>query len=391
MVINRNIAKLFFCQAVASIVIVLVTIITSLATQTITTDKFLITFPYSLQFTGLIVSTSLAGFLMRKFGRRIGFTVGALIVMAGGFLCAFALIKSSFVLFCIGSFLVGGFIAFSMHHRFSAAEMVPSEKRAEAISTIIFAGVIVALGGKTLAVWTKELIADRPFVASYIFIEILGFFSLIFYQFINYSENIAIAASEKIPLKTSILKPAFFVACLGSVIGYITMNMLMTATPLAMDSCGHSFKDTAMVIQWHVVGMYAPALIVGKLINRIGIYNVLFLGIFLMLATVGVNTMGHTVEYFGVALLFCGIAWSFLFVGGTTLLAKTFYLPSQRNVQSFHDTILFTMVAIGSWSSGLILSSYGWNTLNLVVLPVLILTLFIIALFRLKKKNILLG
>jgi len=146
--------------------------------------------------------------------------------------------------------------------------------------------------------------------------------------------------------------------------------MMMTAAPLAMVMCHHSVGDAALGIQWHMIGMYAPSFFTGALITRFGLRAVVATGLVLIAAAATIGVLGVALWNFWVALALLGIGWNFAFVGATTLVTEC-HGPRERNkVQAFNDFLIFGSMAIGSFSSGALLASYGWTAVNEVVFPV---------------------
>src|SRR3546814_12597118 len=82
------------------------------------------------------------------------------------------------------------------------------------------------------------------------------------------------------------------VAVLSAMVAYGSMNLIMVSTPLAMVACAHPFATAAFVIQWHIVGMYAPSFVTGHIIHRVGALPVIAVGGLLILACVAVNQTG---------------------------------------------------------------------------------------------------
>jgi MFS family permease len=75
---------------------------------------------------------------------------------------------------------------------------------------------------------------------------------------------------------------------------------------------------------------------------------------------------------FWIALALLGLGWNFAFIGATTLVTEC-HGPRERNkVQAFNDFLVFGSTAIGSFSSGALLSRYGWAGVNDVVFPVVV-------------------
>ncbi len=166
-------------------------------------------------------------------------------------------------------------------------------------------------------------------------------------------------------------QPAFLVAVLAAAAGYGVMNMLMTATPLAMDICGLSFADTSFILQWHVIGMFAPSFFTGVLIKRLGVLNVLLAGAMLMFGCVAIALSGVTLTHFWWALVLLGIGWNFLFIGGTTLLTQVCSPQEHAKVQGTNDFVVLAAQAMTSLAAGLLVTSNGWVRLNEWVLPII--------------------
>jgi MFS family permease len=165
----------------------------------------------------------------------------------------------------------------------------------------------------------------------------------------------------------------FIVAALSGTIGYGVMNLLMTATPLAMQMCSHPFSDAALVLEWHVIGMFAPSFFTGALIKRFGVLNIMFTGVLLMFGCVAFALNGNDVMHFLGALFALGVGWNFMFIGGTTLLTEA-YRPEEKNrVQGANDFLVFLTMATSSFSSGALVTSSGWEILNFGALPFLVI------------------
>jgi MFS family permease len=151
------------------------------------------------------------------------------------------------------------------------------------------------------------------------------------------------------------------------------MNLLMTATPLAMKVCGFGYPEAADVIKWHVVGMFAPGFFTGHLIRRFGVLKIMFSGCVLMFLTVGIAHAGLTYWHFWFALFALGVGWNFMFVGATTLLTTTYAVAEKAKVQGVNDLTVFMTMISSSAASGALVSTSGWTDLNLYALPALVL------------------
>ncbi|MBT6311835.1 MAG: MFS transporter, partial [Alphaproteobacteria bacterium] len=170
-------------------------------------------------------------------------------------------------------------------------------------------------------------------------------------------------------------QPVFIVATLCAMIGQAVMNLLMTSTPLAMHHASHIFSSTALVIEWHIFFMYAPGFFTGSIIARVGVIKVIAAGIALQAISVVIALSGTEVINFWAAMALLGLGWNFAFTGSTNLLTES-HTPAERaKTQAATNFIIFSMVAIGSLSSGALMHAFGWNWVNIGALPLLLLSL----------------
>ena len=178
------------------------------------------------------------------------------------------------------------------------------------------------------------------------------------------------------------LRGDFLIAALCGVVSYALMNFVMTSAPLAMRMCGHSLADSNLGIQWHVIAMYGPSFVTGSLIARFGAKPVVALGLVLEGLAALIGLSGISVAHFWSALVVLGIGWNFGFVGASAMVLGT-HTPAERNkVQAFNDFVIFGTMAVGSFSSGQILATSGWGSVNLVVFPPVALALAALLLSR---------
>jgi MFS family permease len=386
---NKNVHILFLCQALANTGTSLVVTMTALAAGTIAEDQALVTLPLALQYVAMMATSSVASFLMRRIGRRGGFTVASVMLMSAGLLAAYALTLHSFALYCLASLLLGSCNAFAMYYRFTAVEVTPEPQRGRAISYVMAGGVVAALFGPRLAVLARDLLAPTLFAGGFVAVSGLAFAAFLALRFLDVPR--LTPAEQRVsgrPLGRIARQPAFIVALFGAAIAFASMNVVMTSTPLAMTACGLAFGDTAEVIQWHVLGMYAPAFFMGGVVQRFGALKVMTAGVLLMLASIGINLAGVAFVNFWAALLLVGVGWSCLFIGATTLLTQT-YRPEERSkVQALNDTAMFTLVAIGALGSGALQQLFGWNVVNLTILPGLLLVAAAILWLRLRQARL---
>jgi len=339
----------------------------------LTDHKSLATLPLALLFLGQMVTTIPASLYMAKVGRRLGFMTSALFGLAGAAVATGGVINADFSIFCIGTTLIGMFNGFGQYYRFTAAEVVPEDYRSRAISYVLAGGVIAAFAGPNLANWSRHSLSAE-FAGSYaclIGLYLLAF-GIAFLMRIPKPEPVSRSQGGR-PLKIIASQPAYLVALVSAMVAYGVMNFIMIATPLAMHGYAHAFSDTALVIQWHILGMFIPSFFTGHLIRRFGSSNIMLAGILLLGLCVSINFAGTTVTHFWGALVLLGLGWNFLFVGATTLLTETYVPDEKAKAQALNDFIVFGTVTITSFSSGAVQHALGWQIINMAVIPFLLL------------------
>lgn len=367
---HRNVLLLALCQALFMTGTSMVVTVTALAGEALVPGTGLGTAPMALQFIMTMATAVPASFVMRRFGRRAGFQLGAAAGILGGVINTAALIDGDFVLFCIGSGLIGVLNGFAIYYRFAAADCADPAHQSRAISLVLAGGVLAAFTGPHLARVTVDAIAASPFAGSFaafaaIHVVTVGLMILVDIPRLGKEERKARGR----PLRELLRLPPVIVAILAGIAGYSSMTLIMTATPLAMTAVGHAFGSTALVIQWHVFAMFAPAFFTGHLIRRFGVLPVIAAGAVLILACVAVNRSGQGVWEFTAALMALGIGWSFMFVGGTTLLSGVTERPEHAKMQGLNDFLVFGSVAAAALSAGLVQNAFGWGAVNVAVVP----------------------
>jgi len=336
-------------------------------------ETSLATLPLSMQFIGTMAATFPASMFMRRVGRRIGFTVGQFIGASAAALACFAILEQSFWLFTLCGLAIGFHNAFWQYYRFAASETASESFKPRAVSLVLAGGVVAAVAGPQLADWSQDLMAPVLFAGSYATMVALCLVTVVLLQFIRIP-NLTVEERRDSgrPLGEIARQPKFMVAVLAAMLGYASMSLVMTATPLAMVFCDYDVSDVAFVIQWHVLGMYVPSFFTGDLIRKIGVLNVIKIGVALMLGCVIVTLGGIELERFWLGLVLLGVGWNFMFIGGTTLLLEA-YRPAERNkVQALNDFLVWGTVSIASLSAGILQNLVGWDAVNLAIIaPVL--------------------
>lgn len=370
-----NILILALSQALMLSAIVLSTALAAILGAMLAPDKALATLPVAAMVIGTAIASLPAAMLMRRVGRRPGFLIGALLGIGGSLLCAFALHQSDFAVFVVGHVLLGSYQGFANYYRFAAVEAAGSDHASKAISLVVAGGVVAAFFGPQLGLWGRDWIGGQLFVGSYLAQGGLSLVALVLLSRLHLPKVLAADLGRARPLREILSQPALRVAIFGAAIGYAVMIMVMTATPLAILGCGLPGSSVTPVIQWHVVGMFAPSFFTGALIERYGAPRIMQAGFVLLLGHVVLALSGVEFLNFLSALVLLGVGWNFAFIGGTALLTQT-YRPAERlKVQAVNEFAVFGFAAFATLSAGWLYDRFGWNTLNLAVIPVLLAAL----------------
>jgi MFS family permease len=372
---RRNVGVLAVCQGLLLTNNAVLVTVNALAGFALAPEKALATLPVTAYFVGSMLTTLPFSFLMKRYGRRLGFTLGAACAIVGSLLCAAAVYASNFWLLCLGVLILGGYFAAGQYFRFAAADAAPEAFKSTAISLVLAGGIIGGFIGPESSKLTMNAVGGQAYVGAYyslVGFAVLSMLALRWLDIPPLSESERKDAGR--PLAVIARQPAFIVAVLCAMVSYGVMNLIMTVTPLAMVDCKHPFSDAAFVIQWHFIAMFAPSFVTGMLIRRFGLTNILLAGVVLNLGCVAVALSGVEVAHFWLALVLVGLGWNFLFVGGTTLLTEC-HTPAERaKVQGVNDAAVFVMLVVSSLSSGALFSFQGWQTMNASALPFLVFT-----------------
>jgi len=367
----RDIALLACCQALLLVNNSGLIAMNGLVGYSLVDDKIFATLGVTSYVLGSALSAMPAALWMARVGRRRGFMTGSIIAIIGSATCALAIARASFPLYCIGTAIIGVYTAFGLQYRFAAAEVAAADFKAKAISLVLAGGIVGGFIGPTASLWGKDIL-PVSFLGSFMVLSAIALVALAVQSRVRVPAPSVDDRTGGRPLRKIVAQPAFVVAALAASFGYGIMNLLMTATPLAMSFCGHPFSAAAFVIEWHVVGMYAPGFFTGSMIKRFGPLRMIIAGALFMVGCVAVSLSGSQIWHFWAALVLLGVGWNFMYTAGTTLLTETYTPAEKAKTQGVNDAIVFTVMLVSSFSSGALVSAAGWERMNLGALPLLV-------------------
>lgn len=346
--------------------------VSGLAGATLASDPLYATAPVTGYVLGAAVSSMMAARVMRLRGRRYGYSVGALFGIFGSLLAWWALTIHSLPLLTVSTFVLGVYNAFGSSYRFAAADAADAWNPAfkpKAISLVLGAGIVGGIVGPALSRLTREWLPTL-YAGSYLALAAIAVVSLLIVQWLRLPESKGVGVQgEARPLRVVLARPEAWGPVLIAALAYGVMNLVMVATPLAMNVCQHPYSAAASVISWHVVGMFAPGLVTGSLVGRFGAVRVIVVGCLLMFLCAGIALSGVAIWQFTSALILLGVGWNFMFTGATTMLTAA-YRPAEKNaVQGFNDAVVFAVMVTSSLSSGALLHVQGWYTINMMSIP----------------------
>jgi predicted MFS family arabinose efflux permease len=324
------------------------------------------TLPVMGYVVGGALSTPLVARTQSRFGRRISFQIGLLVALGSACVAAWAVVDKNFWLLVGATVVAGYYSANGQLYRFAAAELVPAPQREKAVSMVLAGGLIGAIAGPNLAARSRTML-DVPFAGAYVVLAGVAVMAMLLMAFIRFPKHVAVQRGHDDggrPLNVIMRQPVFIVACASAALGYGVMNLLMAATPLAMQQCGLSFDDAAFVLEWHVIGMFAPGFFTGGWIKRFGTLPVMGVGVLLNLLCIVIALSGVELHQFTIALFLLGVGWNFIFTGSTTLALGSYRPEEKDRAQAAINFCVFAVLAVSSFASGVLVTTQGWTLLN---------------------------
>ena len=410
---RQNLILLALCQGLFLTNNVLFMAVNGLVGLTMAPMGWLATLPIMAYVVGGAASTGLVAKTQKQLGRKRSFELGIGVAIFSALLCVVAVWFRQFWLLVFATFVAGFYQANGQLYRFAAAELASPELRDKAVSWVLAGGLLGAVAGPNLASYTKDFF-EVDFAGSYLSLTFVGLLALLLMHRIQFSDDTRTSKNAKPadastqatearsqasettsiqqPINRSIgeimRQPVFLVSVLGASFGYGVMNLLMAATPLAMQVCGMPFSDAAFVLEWHVIGMFAPGFFTGHLIQRFGAVKIMLTGVFLNLVCIGIALSGTELYQFTLALFVLGVGWNFLFTASTTFSLQAYHPAERDKAQGAINFWVFFVMGFSSLGSGALVTSQGWQILNMVsVLPMMVLLVALLLYFSQAKVN----
>jgi MFS family permease len=383
---RSNVVRLAAAQALAGANATVIYATGAIIGNTLAPSPAFATVPISVLVVGMALGTLPTGWIAREYGRRAAFLTGSACGVLAGLTGAAALLMQSFALFCVAALLAGMYAAVVQSVRFAAADGASAAIRPKALSWVMVGGIFAGVIGPQLVTWTMDVWPLHIFVASYLAQAAVALLAMVVLAGVDLPPLARADVARGRPLAEIIRQPRFMVAVVCGVVSYTLMNLIMTSAPLAMRMCGLPIATSNMALQWHVIAMYAPSFFTGTLIQRFGAHRIVAVGMLLLAGAATAGLMGITAAHFLASMVLVGVGWNFGFVGASSMVLESHRPEERTRVQSFNDFLVFGTMAVGSFSSGGLLTSQGWSAVNIVAFPPVVLALLFLALTRFRRR-----
>ena len=387
----RNIGLLAAAQAVLGSNQAVMGVVASLTALTMIENTSLSTLPVTFMTVGTALATGPSAYILYQLGRRRGFMLGAALAVPGLLLAALAAWLGSFWLLCGTMAVLGGTSAFANQYRFAAADSAPADFKSRAISWVMAGGVVSGFVGPNMYVLTKNLIPGGSYVGSYVAMAVMALIAVAILSQTQMAPVVrrAVGGISGRSFKQLLSTVEVVVPMVGGAASFGLMVMVMVAAPIAMVTvCGHTTTDAAYAIQWHIVAMFAPSFITGSVIHRIGAHLTAAIGLVLIIAAAAVNLTGTEIPHFVISLILLGVGWNFGFIASTALLSTAYRPEEASKVQGLNEQVVFGVMALASILSGVLLSAIGWQSINVLAIPVATLAILTLAWGGMRRSRV---
>lgn len=379
---NRNILALSLAQCFAMMAPAITVLLGGVIGSQLASSPSMATLPITLMVVGMAIISYPAAFIMKRIGRKLTFILSASLALSGGLIASASINHGNFYTFSLGCLLIGINAAVVQQYRFAVVESTAPEYAAKALSFLMFGGVFAAYIGPEVATQMSHWPGKVLYAGSFLGLSLLLFGSIICLLFYNNTpreSNKILSTEAPRSLRAMVGQSRFLIAVSASTIAFTVMSMIMTVTPISMHVVQNfTVEETATVIQSHIIAMYLPSLVSAYLITRMGAVNVMVLGaVAMLLCSIIALVDTHFMHYWW-ALVLLGIGWNFLFISGTTALGQTYNSSEKFTAQAINEAAIFGFQAIATLSAGALMHAYGWNVIQYLNMPVLIVFLIYI-------------
>ena len=385
---NPRLLLLTLCQGLLMVNNVVFVAINGLVGLALAPVGWMATLPITGYVAGGAIATTLVARHQRRWGRQRTFQIGLGVAIASAGVCAYAAMTRNFWLLTSATLVAGYYNANGSLYRFAAVELVKPDFKERAISWVLAGGIIGGVVGPNLATWSRDAMS-QPFAGAYLALMGVALLSLVLMCFIPFPPlpGQGSVGHQGRPLAEIVRQPVFIIAAAGCAIAYGVMNLLMAATPIAMAQCGHPFSSAALVLEFHVLGMFVPSFFTGKLVKRFGVLPIMCIGLLLNLGCVLFALSGQDLMHFLGALLVLGVGWNFLYIGASTLATQAWAPEEKTRAQAALDFCVYSTMTLTSFSSGALVTTGGWTAMNLgSLLPIGLLAAALVWLARLRLQ-----
>ncbi len=372
---NRNLWLMAAAQGLFLTNNVLFVAVNGLVGLSLAPHTWMATLPILGYVVGGALSTGPVAWSQARWGRKVSFQIGLAVAFFSALLATYAVLDKNFWLLVAATVVAGYYSANGQLYRFAAAELAKPEYRERAVSMVLAGGIIGGVLGPNLAKWTQHL-GDAPFAGAYAALAVVALMAMAVISVVTFPPvpPRKPGADSGRPLSVIMRQPVFIVSTAAAALGYGVMNILMAASPIAMQVCGHPFKDAVLVLEWHVIGMFAPGFFTGHLIKRFGIIAILSAGVALNLLSIAIALSGVEVMHFLISMFLVGVGWNFLFTAGTALSLKAYQPEEKDKAQGAINFCVFAVMMVTSFASGALVTTQGWTLLNYISLIPVALT-----------------
>ena len=372
---NRNLWLMAAAQGLFLTNNVLFVAVNGLVGLSLAPYSWMATLPILGYVVGGAISTGLVAASQSRWGRKVSFQIGLAVAFFSALLATYAVLNKNFWLLVVATVVAGYYNANGQLYRFAATELAKPEYRERAVSMVLAGGIVGGVIGPNLAKWTQHM-GDAPFAGAYAALAVIALIAMGVISMVSFPPvpRKVPGADGGRPLSAIMRQPVFIVSTAAAALGYGVMNILMAASPIAMQVCGHPFRDAALVLEWHVIGMFAPGFFTGHLIKRFGVIPILSAGVLLNLLAIAIALSGIEVMNFLISMFIVGVGWNFLFTAGTALSLKAYRPEEKDKAQGAINFCVFSVMMVTSFSSGALVATQGWTLLNYISLIPVALT-----------------